>query len=66
MCDVNLGPLDDNDKRIHANECLDQRERDGDGIIRCWWCYADLQGMSDGAKNEHMNDCLDRIPPEMN
>ena len=64
-CDLNLGPLDDNDKLVHANECLDQRERDGDSIIRCWWCCADFQGMSNAAKNEHLNDCLDRTPPQM-
>lgn len=62
-CDLNLGPLDDIDKLTHANECLDQREREGDRIIRCWWCCADFQGMSDVAKNEHLNDCLDTAPP---
>lgn len=63
-CDLNLGPVvDDIDRLIHANECLDQREIQENTVVRCWVCNADLQEMSDVAKNEHVGDCLDRTSP---
>ena len=64
-CNLNLGPLDEIDKRTHANECLDQREAQEDIIIRCWFCHADLQEMSGVAKNDHLDDCLDREPQQI-
>lgn len=67
ICDLNLGPLSDIDKLIHANQCLDDRQLDDDEdrIVRCCWvCSVDLQGMSDVAKNEHLNDCLDGTPQQ--
>ncbi len=63
-CDLNLGPLGDNEKLIHANHCLDQRQTE-DTIVRCWVCYVDLQEMGDVAKNEHLNICLDRRQPQL-
>lgn len=64
MCDLDLGPLSDIDKLIHANQCLDHRQFEDDSIACCWVCHVDLQEMSDVAKNEHLNDCLDRTPQQ--
>lgn len=64
MCDLNLGPLNDNDKLKHANQCLDRRQFGEDSIVCCWVCHVDLQEMSDVGKNEHLNDCLDGTPQQ--
>ena len=64
-CDMNRGPLGQNEQLIHANECLSQRKSQEDIVVRCWVCYVDLQEMSDVAKNEHLSGCLDRRPPQV-
>ena len=64
-CGLNLRPLDDIDKLIHANQCLDQSQSEEDSTVRCWVCYTGLGEMSDVAKNEHLNACLDRRPPQV-
>ena len=63
ICNQSLGPLDDDERLVHANECLDKRQSERNTIVRCWICDADMREKSDVAKNEHMNDCLDRISP---
>ncbi len=64
-CGLNVGPLDDINQLIHANECLDQKKSQEDIADCCWFCNADLREMSDVAKNDHFDGCLSRRPPRV-